>query len=44
MIGFVGDSGTTAGNYHLHFEVWEGTSRRLDPYPLLDVPDLCTVW
>lgn len=44
VIGFVGDSGTTAGNYHLHFEVWEGTSRRLDPYPLLDVPDLCTVW
>jgi murein DD-endopeptidase MepM/ murein hydrolase activator NlpD len=44
VIGFVGDSGTTAGNYHLHFEVWEGTTTRLDPYPLLDVPEVCTVW
>jgi murein DD-endopeptidase MepM/ murein hydrolase activator NlpD len=44
VIGFVGDSGTSVGNFHLHFEVWEGTSRRLDPYPLLDVPDTCTVW
>ena len=44
VIGFVGDSGTTAGNYHLHFEVWEGTTTRLDPYPLLDLPDDCTVW
>lgn len=44
VIGYVGDSGTTAGNYHLHFEVWEGTTNRLDPYPLLDVPDICAVW
>jgi murein DD-endopeptidase MepM/ murein hydrolase activator NlpD len=45
VIGFVGSSGTgSATNFHLHFEVWEGTSRRLDPYPLLDVPASCDVW
>jgi murein DD-endopeptidase MepM/ murein hydrolase activator NlpD len=44
VIGYVGDSGTSVGNYHLHFEVWEGTSQRLDPYPLLDLPTACTVW
>jgi murein DD-endopeptidase MepM/ murein hydrolase activator NlpD len=44
VIGFVGDSGTSEGNYHLHFEVWNGTTQRLDPYPLLVLPDTCTVW
>jgi murein DD-endopeptidase MepM/ murein hydrolase activator NlpD len=44
VIGFVGDTGTSPGNYHLHFEVWEGGSARLDPYLYVDTPDTCSVW
>lgn len=45
VIGFVGSSGTgSATNFHLHFEVWEGSATRLDPYLLIDIPPTCDVW
>lgn len=50
VIGTVGDTGNaTPGGYHLHFEVRPGpqpqygTAEAVDPLPLLDVPDVCTV-
>jgi murein DD-endopeptidase MepM/ murein hydrolase activator NlpD len=43
VIAFVGDTGTSAGNYHLHFEVREGSSQ-LDPSRYVDVPETCSVW
>jgi peptidoglycan LD-endopeptidase LytH len=36
VIGYVGDSGTTAGNYHLHFEV-RPNDVAVDPLPVLHV-------
>jgi murein DD-endopeptidase MepM/ murein hydrolase activator NlpD len=37
VIGFVGDSGTSAGNYHLHFEYYPPgqTDTPVDPFDLL---------
>jgi murein DD-endopeptidase MepM/ murein hydrolase activator NlpD len=45
VIGFVGDSGTSSGNFHLHFEVRpDGGRRSIDPLPLLFVdPTGCRV-
>ncbi len=42
VIGYVGDSGTTVGNFHVHFEVRPGNVP-VDPLPLLDVPDACGI-
>ncbi|MEM9514326.1 MAG: M23 family metallopeptidase [Actinomycetota bacterium] len=42
VIGYVGDSGTDAGNFHVHFEVRPGNVP-VDPLPLLDVPDVCDI-
>ncbi|MEO1057324.1 MAG: M23 family metallopeptidase [Actinomycetota bacterium] len=38
VIGYVGDSGTTVGNFHVHFEVRPGNVP-VDSLPLLNVPD-----
>ena len=38
VIGYVGDSGTTVGNFHLHFE-YRPNNVPVDPLPLLAVPD-----
>ncbi|MEM8618102.1 MAG: M23 family metallopeptidase [Actinomycetota bacterium] len=38
VIGYVGDSGTTVGNFHLHFE-YRPNDVPIDPLPLLNVPD-----
>jgi murein DD-endopeptidase MepM/ murein hydrolase activator NlpD len=47
VIGYVGDSGTTAGNFHLHFEVRRGegsSTTAKDPLPLLFVDsDVCGI-
>lgn len=43
VLGYVGDTGTTARNFHLHFEVRPNDSP-VDPLPLLDVPAACTVF
>ena len=42
VIGYVGDTGTIAGNYHLHLEVRPNGSH-VDPLPLLDIPSSCRV-
>ncbi len=42
VLGFVGDTGTTARNFHLHFEVRPNDSP-VDPLPLLDIPDGCRI-
>lgn len=45
VIGYVGASGTSApdSNFHLHFEVWPGTTP-IDPVPLLHIdPKRCRV-
>jgi len=42
VIGYVGDSGTTAGNFHLHLEIRPGDVA-VDPLPLLDIPPICRV-
>jgi len=51
VIGYVGDTGNaTPGGDHLHFEVRPGPVKRygsqssVDPVPLLDIPDTCTVY
>jgi murein DD-endopeptidase MepM/ murein hydrolase activator NlpD len=47
VIGFVGDTGNPGpGNYHLHFEVRPGgqLSQAVDPFPLLQIPKVCTVY
>ena len=47
VIGFVGDTGNPGpGNYHLHFEVHPGGPRSpaIDPFPLLQIPRVCTVY
>jgi len=47
IIGYVSDSGTTAGNFHLHFEVRRGEGSDTtpeDPLPLLSVDnDVCGI-
>lgn len=43
LIGYVGDTGTIPGNYHLHLEV-RPNNVPIDPLPLLDVPPQCTVF
>ncbi|MBV1893955.1 MAG: M23 family metallopeptidase [Ilumatobacteraceae bacterium] len=47
VIGYVGDSGTNANNFHLHFEVRPGegwTSVAVDPLPLLVVDtEFCSI-
>jgi len=46
-IGFIGDSGTSAGNFHLHFEIRLGDrwpTQAIDPLPLLYVDtDICGI-
>jgi murein DD-endopeptidase MepM/ murein hydrolase activator NlpD len=42
VLGFVGDTGTLAGNFHLHFEVRPGDSP-VDPLPLLVIPSGCRI-
>jgi murein DD-endopeptidase MepM/ murein hydrolase activator NlpD len=47
VIGFVGDTGNPGpGNYHLHFEVHPAGPRTpaVDPFPLLQIPRVCTVY
>ena len=47
VIGFVGDTGNPGpGNYHLHFEVHPAGPRTpaVDPFPLLQIPKVCTVY
>jgi len=43
LIGYVGDTGNNAGNYHLHFEVHPtGTSAStIDPLNVLTIPPEC---
>lgn len=46
-IGFIGDSGTSEGNFHLHFEIRLGDrwpTQAIDPLPLLHVDtDICGI-
>lgn len=43
IIGFVGDTGTSPGNYHLHFEYRPGDVPA-DAYPLLQRPENVLFW
>ena len=42
IIGYVGDTGTVAGNFHLHLEV-RPNDVPVDPLPLLEIPWQCRV-
>jgi len=42
VLGYVGDTGTTVGNFHLHLEV-RPNNVPIDPLPLLDIPAQCRV-
>lgn len=42
VLGYVGDTGTTAGNFHLHLEV-RPNNVPVDPLPLLDIPAICRI-
>lgn len=51
LIGYVGDTGNAVeGGDHLHFEVRPGPHPRfgsttpVDPFPLLDIPSICTIY
>jgi murein DD-endopeptidase MepM/ murein hydrolase activator NlpD len=43
VIGFVGDTGNSPGNYHLHFDYWPN-GVPTNSYDLLDIPDWCHRW
>lgn len=43
VIGYVGDTGTIAGNFHLHFEV-RPNDVPVDPLPKLVIPSACRVY
>lgn len=41
VLGTAGDTGTSSGNYHLHFELHPGGGAAIDPIPALDALGGC---